>query len=397
MLTASSTCLIMQKTNKIIQIIKAQQIAGLCYLKMNRLFKETHVIFRLFTPFKKAVLLLLLLPTLSFAQEAIRVATWSVELSGKGPGVLLHTIVKGTDAKLLAALEHIKEIDPDILLLTHFDTDIDNHTARAFAASSQYQHFMSSPSNLGLKSGFDLNKNGEKDEPQDAQSYAKYRGHFGMALFSKMPIQHDRIKQFDAFLWHQLPQTQIPDAYFSEYEFENLRLSSSGHWQIPILWNGKTINLLAYAAGSPVFDGAEDRNGARNADETLFWDHLLKGQLEGTSPPTLPIVIGSANLDPHDGDGRHSAINTLLSNIELQDPKPSSDARPFEDNPHHLGDPALDTANWRDPEPGNLRVSYILPSNKLEILNSGIAWHDGKGLKEPFRHGLVWVDIAPLP
>lgn len=53
-------------------------------------------------------------------------------------------------------------------------------------------------------------------------------------------------------------------------------------------------------------------------------------------------------------------------------------------------------ADWRDPEPGNLRVDYILPSSALVVLDSGIEWVDGPP-DDPFRHGLVWVDIAPVP
>ena len=69
----------------------------------------------------------------------------------------------------------------------------------------------------------------------------------------------------------------------------------------------------------------------------------------------------------------------------------------------HLGDPALDTADWSDDGPGNLRVSYILPSTDLRVIESGVFWPvsddpfaamlgDDGVAAGPDR--LVWVDIA---
>ena len=65
-------------------------------------------------------------------------------------------------------------------------------------------------------------------------------------------------------------------------------------------------------------------------------------------------------------------------------------------NAAHRGDPALDTANWRDVDgPGNLRISYILPSADWAVVDSGLIWPEPSGSdgSPVTRHGLVWVDL----
>ena len=69
-------------------------------------------------------------------------------------------------------------------------------------------------------------------------------------------------------------------------------------------------------------------------------------------------------------------------------------------NRGQAGDPALDTADWRDDGgPGNLRVDYVLPSAGLAITGSGVFWPaPGAPLAdaavEASDHRLVWVDLA---
>jgi hypothetical protein len=69
---------------------------------------------------------------------------------------------------------------------------------------------------------------------------------------------------------------------------------------------------------------------------------------------------------------------------------------------NQMGDPALDTADWSDDGPGNLRVSYILPSRDLNVTGVGVFW---PAQNDPLAallgsdgfaagpHRLVWVDI----
>ncbi|MGR3566205.1 MAG: endonuclease/exonuclease/phosphatase family protein, partial [Pseudooceanicola nanhaiensis] len=62
------------------------------------------------------------------------------------------------------------------------------------------------------------------------------------------------------------------------------------------------------------------------------------------------------------------------------------------------GDPALDTVDWPEPAPGNLRVDYVLPSADLQLDRPGVLWPEqGAELAESVvvasRHRLVWIDI----
>ena len=117
-------------------------------------------------------------------------------------------------------------------------------------------------------------------------------------------------------------------------------------------------------------------------------------------PPDRPVVvIGNANLDPVDGDGRREAIRAFLDDPRFTDPRPASPGGPAAANPDQRGDPGLDTADWRDPVPGNLRVDYVLPDARLDVTDAGVVW---PAPDDPFaetvtaasRRRLVWVDVS---
>ena len=342
-------------------------------------------------------LCLVVWPFVGQAQDRLRVATWTVELTRKGPGVLLRDILKGDDAQILAAQSHIKALSPDILLLVGFDTDLDGHALAQFARKLDYPHLFTRSGNSGRSTGIDMDKDGRFGEPEDAQSYGEFTGQGGIAFLSRLPIDVDGIRDFSEMLWRDLPRARLPEGYFESKDLDVLRLSSHAHWDVPVLWNDAPLHLFAYAATSPVFDSDEDRNGRRNADETRFWQLYLDGAL-ALPPPDAPFVIlGDSNLDPSDGDGLRVDMVALLSDPRLQDPKPRSDFGAMIATPDHLGDPTLDTADWSDPVPGNLRVDYVLPSKALHVIDAGVAWAPADGLETPFRHGLVWVDLARIP
>ena len=84
-------------------------------------------------------------------------------------------------------------------------------------------------------------------------------------------------------------------------------------------------------------------------------------------------------------------------------------------NDDHQGDPALDTADFADAAPGNLRVDYVLTAKRIRVVDSGVFWpvlddplsrltgqfdfeqfqRDGIGYPTS-DHRMVWVDlIAP--
>lgn len=256
-------------------------------------------------------------------------------------------------------------------------------------------HFSARP-NTGLQTGLDLDGDGLTGGPRDAQGYGLFSGHGGMAILSRFPILAEEARDFSAMLWRDMPdalRVTVNGAPFPSAEAEKIqRLSSVAHWVVPVrLPGGDRVHLLAFHATPPVFDGPEDRNGLRNHDEILFWKHFLDGAFG--APPAQPFVLlGDANNDVRGGEGLDPPLRALLTDPRLQDPMPRS-----------VGSEAVtgdlyDTVDWPDPVPGNLRVSYVLPSSDLTVADQGVHWPE-PGSDAAFeaeaasRHRLVWVDL----
>lgn len=318
--------------------------------------------------------------------DGIRVATYNVELHRKGPGLMLRDILRGDD-RARAVARAVAATSPDILVLQGVDYDLDLHGIRALrdvlsAHGTDYPELFALRPNTGLATDFDLNGDGRRNEAEDAQGYGHFEGQRGMAILSRWPILQDETQDFSTLLWKDLPGANLPEVdgtpFPSQGAHDAQRLSSTGHWIVPIAVPDRPVSLLAYAATPPVFDGPEDRNGLRNADETLLWEHVLSGDL-GRAPAGRFFVVGNANLDPERGEGRHHAIRKLIENPLLQDPRPLSDSG------------SADTVDWPEPNPGNLRVSYVLPSIDWLVLGSGVHWTDDPDTP---RHKLVWVDVV---
>ncbi|NNF71079.1 MAG: endonuclease/exonuclease/phosphatase family protein [Rhodobacteraceae bacterium] len=346
--------------------------------------------------------------------EPYRFATYNTELARDGPGLLLRDILAGEDADVGVVAGVVAHVAPDVLLLQAFDYDLNGHALAAFAErvgslGVRYPYRIALAPNSGLATGRDLNRDGRLGGPRDAQGYGRFRGQGGMAVLSSYPIwvMHD----FTDMLWADLPgnATQELAGYI---ETDVQRLSSVGHWVIGVqLPGGAKVALGAFHATPPVFDGPEDRNGWRNHDEAALWLRFLDGALAGDGPGMPFVLMGDANLDPADGDGRAEAMDALLSDPRLQDVKPRSvggirdAALDGGANTVHRGDPALDTADWRDDGngPGNLRVDYVLPGRAWRVVDAGVFWPApedplfdllGDESAGVTRHRLVWVDLV---
>lgn len=353
--------------------------------------------------------------------EPVRVATFNTALSQRGPGVLLDKIIKAKDRKIITVARIIKTVRPDILLINELDHDYENRTLRAFLAllaqdDGEYQgitypYFFAPPQNTGVPSGVDLNGDGKVGGPEDSFGYGKFRGQYAMALVSRFPVLGDQAKDFSTLKWAGLafaPMPSYPDGkpFPSGRAQAVMRFSSKGHWVVPVkLPDGRVLSVLASHPTPPVFDGPEDMNGLRNAAEIGFWRWFV-------AQPDAPadyVLLGDMNSDPLDGDSRHGAIADLLSSPYFEDPQPRSTGAVAAAraqggaNLHHKGDPALDTADFRDtPAPGNLRVDYVLPAPGLRVLASGVFWPApneaggdliGSGGRAGSDHRLVWVDL----
>lgn len=333
--------------------------------------------------------------------DPIRVASYAPGLSRKGPGLLLRDIQRGEDDQIAAVIKVIAAAEADILLLTGIDWDYDARALSALAerlaeAGAAYPHRFTAQPNRGRDSGTDLDGDGREGMPEDAQGFGFFTGQNGMAVLSRLPLR--LIADHSAALWRDQPGQIIGDALTPQAQAVQ-RLSTTNHWHLAADWGGAPLHLLAFSATTPVFDGPEDRNGRRNHDEITFWARNL---------PDAPFVLlGNANLDPVDGEGRHEAISALLRHPRITDPQPRSrgaaQAPQTGANAAQQGDPALDTADWAEADgPGNLRVDYVLPSRDLSVQEAGVIWpaddeapHDTAITAS--RHRLVWVDIARGP
>lgn len=364
---------------------------------------------------RRHILPALILPWLAAPAPAdgLRVAFFETELGRAGPGLLLRDIATGSDPQAEAVAAVIAAARPDLLVLGGIDYDHDlralSELADRIAATGggAYPHRLALPPNGGIATGLDLDGDGRAGGPGDAQGWGRFAGARALAILSRLPVDRDAVTDLSGLLWADLPGTLIAGAGLSPEAAAVQRLSSTGHWVVPLhLPGGGRITLLVWSATPPVFDGPEDRNGRRNHDEAALWLRLLDGALP-VPPPAPPFVLaGTANLDPLDGDGRREALAALLADPRLQDPAPEAPGGHLAAtaqggaNARHRGDPARDTADFTDtPGPGNLRVDYLLPSAGLAVTAAGIAWPDPADpqaavVAAASRHRLVWLDLA---
>lgn len=315
------------------------------------------------------------LPVVSVA-ETLRIATWHAPLSRKGPGLLLRDILRGTD-EISEVIQVLRSVNPDVILLTKFDYDLDGVAARALSDAIwplAATYIFAPRPNGGRPSGVDLDNNGLSYEARDAQGFGTFNGQRGVLVLSKVPIATNLARDWSHLLWADIPNSRmLPTDPGRAVQ----RLSSSAHLAVPLatvppLW------ILGFAATPPVFDGPEDRNGRRNADEIAFWQQVFDGK-HGPVPGPPFVLAGLANLDPDRGEGLTESIRSVLNDSRLQDPLPKG---PF----------GTATVDWEEPTPGRLRVSYVLPSENLDLHDSAVHWSDIGG-----THKLVWVDLVWPP
>lgn len=276
--------------------------------------------------------------------------------------------------------------DADVILLTDVDWDHGRLGAGALRAAlagrgADYPHMIAARPNSGRPSGFDLDGDGRRGDGRDALGYGRFTGDGGMVLLSRLPL--GPLTDRSDLLWSA--RGTAPFEVLPEGAAAVVPLASVAQWVVPL--EGTGLTLVTMNASIPVFDGPEDRNGRRNADELAFVAELA-GSVAG------PVVLGRANVDPEDGEGVRDALAALLDHPALQDPRPRGAGG---GGAGHAGDPALDTAALEGPGP--LRLDYVLPARTLRVEGAGVLWPaPGDAFAETVaaagRGRLVWVDVA---
>jgi hypothetical protein len=220
----------------------------------------------------------------------VRFATYNASLNRASEGSLVRELSTPDSEQARKLAEVIQINAPDVLLVNEFDYDAGHRAADLFRTNYlevgqngqrpvQYPYVYVAPSNTGVESGHDLNNDGRVGGPGDAQGFGYFEGQYGMVLYSRYPIDAERVRTFQNFLWKDMPAALLPDDpanqgpadWFTPAELEIVRLSSKSHWDVPVRIGGTTVHVLASHPTPPVFDGDEDRNGRRNSDEIRFW------------------------------------------------------------------------------------------------------------------------------
>ena len=358
---------------------------------------------------------------------SIRFATFNASMHRDAEGELGVALRGGDDPQIARVAAVIEAVDPDVVLINEFDYGAG--AGRAFVGNylgDAWPFSFIAPSNTGLATGLDLDGDGiAGSEPgtielaRDSHGFGMFEGQYGMVVLSKHEIAAEEARTFRTFLWRDMPGARLPEktdgtAFYSDDALDVLRLSSKSHWDVPIRIDGKVVHFLVSHPTPPVFDGPEDRNGARNADEIRFWADYVAGAgyihddagTKGGLPGDAHFVIaGDLNADPVDGDSVPGAVRQLLDHpLVNASVTPGSEggaavaAAQGGANTGHRGDPRFDTADFADEAPGNLRVDYVLPSAGLEIVDAGVFWPvegaPGAALVDASDHRLVWVDVV---
>jgi Endonuclease/Exonuclease/phosphatase family len=358
-------------------------------------------------------------PAFAGGDRELRFATFNASVNRNADGQLLQELSNGDDPQLRNVAEIIQRARPDVLLINEFDFVPDQQAARLFqrnylsvaqngARPIHFGYRFVAPSNTGIASGKDLDNNGQVvTQPggvlygNDSFGFGEFPGKFGMAVYSRLPIDYKRARTFQLFRWEDMPGALLPDDpatpaprdWYSPDELDVFRLSSKSHWDLPIeVGRGRDVHFLVSHPTPPVFDGPEDRNGTRNHDEIRFWaDYVLprasryiyddEGRRGGLRRGEHFVIAGDQNADPFDGDSVDDAILQLLDHPRINTRMtPTSPGGPEQSrlqggaNAMHLGDPAFDTADFADTAPGNLRADYVLPDRGLRIRDSFVFW-----------------------
>lgn len=376
-------------------------------------------------------------------RDEIRVMTFNLE------DIRTDDLLRPDHPRLIAAAVMIQRLQPDILLLNEiaydqagvpgFRSAPDGRNAQVFAdsfISRQHVHELSAlkytafmaPSNTGLASGFDLDRDGQavleypappgaaEDGTPGAQTsagraygndnwgFGTFPGQYAMALLVRdgLTLDSGNIRTFQRFKWKDLADPRPPthtesgEPWYDESIWDAFPLSSKSHWDVPvILESGRILHILASHPTPAAFDGPEKRNRLRNRAEIKFWGDYVSGQvvlddqfrMQALAPDASFIILGDLNADPDEGSTIDDPVGTYL----LSNPRVNASFTPVADDldlEEYASLDADDTAAW------GMRVDYVLPSVDIQIEGGAIVRTSIFGFRSVSDHFPVFLDIT---
>lgn len=340
-------------------------------------------------------------------QKPVRIATYNVALNRPRAGELIAELAGAGSEQLTAIVQILAHIDADVLVLNELDYDEDHRALSLFAerwlapAGLDYRYRFTGPVNTGVPSGRDLVKDGSLDNGRSSPfGFGDFPGQYGMAVLSRLPLDTQRIRTFQRFLWRDMPGANLPrqpdgEAFFDEGDLAVVRLSSKSHWDIPVRTLDGEFHLLVSHPTPPAFDGPERRNVCRNFDEIRFWsdyidgaDYMVddNGDIGGLRDAPF-VIAGDQNADPVGaGDSMTGAIFQLLSHPKTRLHTPRHESG----RPQDIFVDRTETAVW------GLRVDYIVPSWHWTVDASAVLWPPrdaplGPVAERASDHRAVWA------
>ena len=308
--------------------------------------------------------------------------------------------------RLRAAAAIIQKLQPDVLLINEIAFNYDGAESNANRFADLYLAVPQGPgltglrysvfqpeTNTGVHSNLDLDNSGHQTQRHqiaaasgpdgsppaqtaegreygnDSWGFGTFPGQYGMALFVRddARIRTDMIRTWQYFKWSSLPDALQPIgtdgvAWYSDEEWDVLRLSSKNHAAVPIVFeDGRQVTVLMAHPTPPAFDGPEGRNVKRNHDEIRLIREIIEdasflvddaGNPGGLSRDEHFVIMGDLNADPDEGSSTQNPIVNLIMASERvnSDFVPSADA---------LGVKRFPELDPDDSAQFGLRVDYV--------------------------------------
>lgn len=228
--------------------------------------------------------ILALLPARATAKgphDSVRFATFNASLTRSGEGQLVGDLSRPGNRQADAVAEIIQRTRPDVLLVNEFDFDAEGRAAQFFQ-ENYLSRRTATPRRYTMRTATSRRPTLGSPRVTISTTTAAWAGRttptgsastrgYGMAVYSRHPIDERRIRTFQSFRWKEMPDGLLPDDpatpapadWYSREELEVFRLSSKSHWDLPVEVGNRVVHFLVSHPTPPVFDGPEDRNGRR--------------------------------------------------------------------------------------------------------------------------------------